>query len=110
VVEQACREQLARYGAMTYYQNYFASMGFAAEAETIAQAWQRGDRDGAVQAVTPPMIEAVTIYGPAEACRQRLQAYREAGLQHPIIAPFPMGEPIRDTFVRTIEGCAPPAS
>lgn len=109
-VEQACREQLARYGAMTYYQKYFASMGFAAEAATMAQAWQRGDGDAAVRAVTLPMIEAVTIYGSAEACRQRLQAYRDAGLQHPIIAPFPIGEPIRDTFVRTIAGCALPPS
>jgi alkanesulfonate monooxygenase SsuD/methylene tetrahydromethanopterin reductase-like flavin-dependent oxidoreductase (luciferase family) len=105
VVEAACRAQLARYGSMTYYQKYFERIGFADEATRIAEAWQRGDREAAVAAVTLSMIQATTIYGSAETCRQRLQAYREAGLQHPIIAPFPIGEPIQETFVRTIEGC-----
>jgi alkanesulfonate monooxygenase SsuD/methylene tetrahydromethanopterin reductase-like flavin-dependent oxidoreductase (luciferase family) len=105
VVEAACRAQLARYGSMTYYQKYFERIGFADEATAIAEAWQRGDREAAIGAVTLPMIQATTIYGSAEVCRQRLQAYREAGLQHPIIAPFPIGEPIQETFVRTIEGC-----
>jgi len=105
-VEQATRQQLARYNSMVYYQRYFASIGFAAEAETMAQAWQRGDREAAVRAVTQPMMRAVTIYGTAAECRQRLQAYRDAGLHLPIIAPFPIGEPIQETFARTIEGCA----
>ena len=105
VVEAACREQLARYGSMTYYQKYFERIGFVDEATAIADAWGRGDGEAAAAAVTTPMIQATTIYGSADACRQRLQAYREAGLQHPIIAPFPIGEPIQETFVRTIEGC-----
>jgi alkanesulfonate monooxygenase SsuD/methylene tetrahydromethanopterin reductase-like flavin-dependent oxidoreductase (luciferase family) len=106
VVEQACREQLARYGSMTYYQNYFRSIGFVDEADVMTQAWKRGDRAAAVDAVTLPMIRATTIYGSPEACRERLQAYRDAGLQQPIIAPFPIGEPIQETFRRTIAGCA----
>jgi alkanesulfonate monooxygenase SsuD/methylene tetrahydromethanopterin reductase-like flavin-dependent oxidoreductase (luciferase family) len=105
-VEQASREQIARYCSMVYYQRYFASVGFATEAAAIAQAWQRGDRAAAVQAVTRPMLQALTIYGTAHECRQRLQAYRSAGLQLPIIAPFPIGEPIQETFARTIAGCA----
>jgi alkanesulfonate monooxygenase SsuD/methylene tetrahydromethanopterin reductase-like flavin-dependent oxidoreductase (luciferase family) len=60
----------------------------------------------AVDAVTLPMIRATTIYGSPEACRERLQAYRAAGLQQPIIALFPIGELIQETFRRTIEGCA----
>jgi probable F420-dependent oxidoreductase len=105
VVEQATRQQLARYTSRVYYERFFASIGFPGEAAAIAQAWQRGDREAAVNAVTEPLIKAVTIYGTADECRQRLQAYREAGLQLPIIAPFPIGEPIRETFARTIEGC-----
>ena len=106
IVEQATRQQLARYASRVYYERFFASIGFPAEATAIAQAWQRGDSEAAVNAVTDPMIKAVTIYGSADDCRQRLQAYRDAGLQLPIIAPFPIGEPIKKTFARTIEGCA----
>ncbi|MGE3537746.1 MAG: LLM class flavin-dependent oxidoreductase [Candidatus Tectimicrobiota bacterium] len=105
-VEQASRTQIARYGSMVYYRQYFASIGFAAETAAIERAWQQQDPAAAAQAVTPEMIRTLTIYGSAEACRQRLQAYREAGLQLPIIAPFPIGEPIEETFARTIEGCA----
>lgn len=105
-VEQASRAQIARYGSMVYYRQYFAGIGLAAEAATLEQAWQRGDRAAAVRAVTPEMIRTLTIYGSAAECRQRLQAYHAAGLQLPIIAPFPIGEPIAETFARTIEGCA----
>jgi len=71
----------------------------------MEQAWERGNRAAAMQAVPQAMIQALTIYGSAEVCRQRLQAYREAGLQLPIIAPFPIGAPVQETFARTIEGC-----
>jgi probable F420-dependent oxidoreductase len=106
VVEQASREQIARYASMVYYQRYFATIGFAAEADAIARAWQQGDATAATRAVTPQMIRAVTVYGTAPECRQRLQSYRDAGLQLPIIAPFPVGEAVQDTFARTIAGCA----
>jgi alkanesulfonate monooxygenase SsuD/methylene tetrahydromethanopterin reductase-like flavin-dependent oxidoreductase (luciferase family) len=72
----------------------------------LEQAWQHGDATAAANAVTRPMMQALTIYGSAAECRQRLQAYRDAGLQLPIIAPFPIGEPVQETFARTIEGCA----
>jgi hypothetical protein len=51
------------------------------------------------------MIQALTIHGPAAQCRERLALYRTAGLELPIIAPFPIGEPIAQTFARTIAGC-----
>jgi alkanesulfonate monooxygenase SsuD/methylene tetrahydromethanopterin reductase-like flavin-dependent oxidoreductase (luciferase family) len=105
IVERASREQIARYGTMVYYRRYFASIGFAAEADALERAWQRGDRVAATAAVSQSMLRALTIYGPAAECRRRLQAYREAGLQLPIIAPFPVGEPIQETFARTVEGC-----
>lgn len=105
-VEQASRTQIARYGSMVYYRQYFASIGFAAEAADLERAWQQQDQEAAARAVTAEMIRTLTIYGSADACRQRLQAYRDAGLQLPIIAPFPIGEPIEETFTRTIEGCA----
>jgi probable F420-dependent oxidoreductase len=106
-VERASREQIARYGSMVYYRNYFSEIGFAAEAEALEAAWAKGDAAGAVDVVDRRMIQALTIYGSAAECRERLEAYRAAGLDLPIIAPFPIGEPIVETFERTIAGCAP---
>jgi alkanesulfonate monooxygenase SsuD/methylene tetrahydromethanopterin reductase-like flavin-dependent oxidoreductase (luciferase family) len=106
-VEAASREQIARYGAMVYYRNYFAEIGFAAEAEALAMAWEKGDAAAAADVVHRQMIQTLTIYGSPDECRARLDAYRAAGLDLPVIAPFPIGEPIMETFERTIAGCAP---
>ena len=46
----------------------------------------------------------------ADECRERLRDYRTVGLDLPIIAPFPIGEPVAETFERTIRGCAAAAS
>lgn len=106
-VERACREQIARYGSMVYYRNYFTEIGFADEALALEAAWNAGDAQTAAAVVDRRMIQALTIYGSAAECRQRLAAYSEVGLDLPIIAPFPIGEPIVETFERTIAGCAP---
>lgn len=106
-VERACRAQIARYGSMLYYRNYFTEIGFADEALALEKAWSAGDAKAAADVVDRRMIQALTIYGTAEECRQRLAAYSEAGLDLPIIAPFPIDEPISETFERTIAGCAP---
>lgn len=108
-VEQACRVQIARYGSMVYYRNYFTELGFAAQAEALEAAWAKGDAEGAAGVVDRDMIETLTIYGDAAACRDRLDAYSAVGLDLPIIAPFPIGEPVEETFERTIAGCAPAA-
>ena len=105
-VEAASREQIARYGSLVYYRNYFAEIGFEREALALAKAWNRGDAKAAAQVVDQRMIRALTIYGSAAQCRERLARYRQAGLDLPIIAPFPIGEPIVQTFARTIAGCA----
>ena len=104
-VEQASRVQIARYGSMEYYRNYFAEIGFADEASALEAAWARGDAEAAGAIVDRRMIRALTVYGTAAECRDRLAEYREAGLDLPIVAPFPIGEPIAETFERTIAGC-----
>ena len=109
-VEQACRVQIARYGSMVYYRNYFTELGFAAEAAALKAAWANGDANGAADVVDRAMIQALTIYGTADECRERLRDYRTVGLDLPIIAPFPIGEPVAETFERTIRGCAAAAS
>lgn len=108
-VERACREQIAQYGSMMYYRNYFSEIGFATEAAALEAAWAAGDAAGAADVVDRQMIQALTIYGSPGECRERLAAYRDAGLDLPIVAPFPIGEPVVETFERTIAGCAPVA-
>ena len=102
------RRWLARYGgAMPFYNTLFRGMGFAYEAKLIADAWARGDTDGAARAVSDPMVNEITIVGTVEACRARIAQYRAAGVDLPILWPLPVEpDPIK-TMRATIEALAP---
>jgi len=70
-----------------------------------AAAWAKGDAEAGAALVDRRMIRALTLYGTATECRDRLAEYRAARLDLPIAAPFPIGEPVAETFERTIAGC-----
>lgn len=94
-------------GFFPRYNRLIASHGFAEEARAIAEAWQRDDRAGAAAAVSDALVAAITVCGTPADCRTRLQAYRDAGLDLPIVSPFARGPDAARTFEATIRACAP---
>ena len=101
------RPGLALYaGFFPRYNQLVAAHGFGHEADAIATAWKSGDRQGAVAAVSDEMIDATSIAGPPAYCRERLQAYRESGVDLPIISPFARGPGAKATFEAAIRACA----
>jgi alkanesulfonate monooxygenase SsuD/methylene tetrahydromethanopterin reductase-like flavin-dependent oxidoreductase (luciferase family) len=44
------------------------------------------------EAFTDELLDAVALIGPPERCREKLQAFRGAGLRLPIIVPNPVGK------------------
>ena len=104
----ALRPGLAFYaGFFPRYNRMMAEHGFAAEAEAIAAAWARGDRETAEQAVTDAMIDATSIVGTPEQCRVRIEAYRQSGIDVPILSPFARGPGAKSRFEAAIRACAP---
>jgi len=102
------RPGLALYaGFFPRYNRLIAGHGFAEEAATVAEAWAMGDRAGAERAVTDAMIDATSIVGTPEQCRGQLEAYRESGIDLPIISPFARGPNAKATFETAIRACAP---
>lgn len=102
------RPGLALYaGFFPRYNQLIASHGFGGEAEAIATAWASGDQRAAIAAVSDAMIDATSIAGPPAYCRERLQAYRESGVDLPIISPFARGAGAKATFEAAIRACAP---
>ena len=102
------RPGLALYaGFFPRYNRLVAGHGFQDEAAAIAEAWGRGDRAAALAAVSDEMVEATGIVGTPEECRQRLQSYRDSGIDVPIIRPFARGPDARARFMAAIEACAP---
>lgn len=104
----ALRPGIAFYcGFFPRYNRMMAEHGFVAEAAAIAEAWARGDRDAAERAVSDAMIDATTVSGTPEQCRARIEAYRQSGIDLPIISPFARGEGAKARFEAAIRACAP---
>jgi len=74
-------------GFFPRYYRLLAESGFAEAVAAIKTAWDRGDREGAVRLVPDALIDAVALAGPPERCRERLAAYRQAGVGVPIVTP-----------------------
>jgi alkanesulfonate monooxygenase SsuD/methylene tetrahydromethanopterin reductase-like flavin-dependent oxidoreductase (luciferase family) len=104
----ALRPGLAFYaGFFPRYNRLIAVHGFAAEAEAIAGAWARGDRDAAERAVSDALIDATSIAGTPKHCRERVEAYRRSGIDLPILSPFARGPGAKAKFEAAIRACAP---
>ena len=94
-------------GFFPRYNRLLAESGFAEAARSIKAAWDRGDREGAAREVPDALIEAVGIAGTADQCRERVAAYRSAGLPLPIISPrTPGGAGDLPSVVAALRACA----
>lgn len=86
----AAEEQFRRvcgfYFSMPAYNGFLSWCGFRGEASKFADASQSGDRNQGAQAASQEMIHKLAIIGDAEHCRSTIKAYRDAGLNTPIIA------------------------
>jgi 5,10-methylenetetrahydromethanopterin reductase len=104
----ALRPGMAFYcGFFPRYNRMMVEHGFAAEAQAIAEAWARGDREAAEHAVSDEMIDATSVSGTPDQCHARIEAYRKSGIDVPIISPFTRGPDAKTLFEAAIRSCAP---
>ena len=102
------RPGLAFYaGFFPRYNQLIAEHGFAEEAAAVAAAWAKGDRAGAERLVSDAMIDATSVVGTPVQCRERLEAYRQSGIDLPILSPFARGAGAKAAFETVIRACAP---
>ncbi len=87
-------------GMGTYFAGVVTQMGFGSEAQAIQQAWKL-DKAKAADLVSDGLLDAVTITGNRRQCQARLQAYRDAGADLPVLT-FPYGSTL-DMICETIE-------
>ncbi len=55
----------------------------------MMDAWQAGDRKGAGPLIPDDVVDDLVIHGDFDYCRDRVDAYRRAGLDTPVIAILP---------------------
>jgi len=94
------RSLLAFYaGAIDYYSYVFSEIGFEEEVDAITDAWSAGDRDRAADAVTDELLDEVAITGTPAEGREKLRAYRDLGVDVPVIYPPPAPRNVIETTV-----------
>ena len=91
LAREAARSGMALYMGLPYYNRLLHNSGFVAEARAGAAAWEKGDQAGLAAAASDRLIDAVTIYGPAARCRERLAALSETGVDMIAIMPGAVG-------------------
>jgi probable F420-dependent oxidoreductase len=94
-------------GFFPRYNRLLAETGFSDAVRAIKEAYDRGGRAAAAKVVPDELIDAVALAGTAEACRERLAAYRRAGLALPIVSPRVSGADAKKTAMAAIRACAP---
>lgn len=92
------------YFATSVYNRFVAWCGFEDEAREIAAGWKERDRARVGAAVGDTMIDRIAVIGSAGECRERLEAFREAGVTTPMINPIAGSE---DAALSMLEALAP---
>jgi alkanesulfonate monooxygenase SsuD/methylene tetrahydromethanopterin reductase-like flavin-dependent oxidoreductase (luciferase family) len=90
----AMRPMLALYvGGMgsreqNFYNRLVSSYGFEKEARTVQDLYLEGRRAEAMEALPEELIDSVSITGTREQARERIRAYRDAGVDTLIVSPM----------------------
>jgi alkanesulfonate monooxygenase SsuD/methylene tetrahydromethanopterin reductase-like flavin-dependent oxidoreductase (luciferase family) len=83
---KAAKRGLAGYARLPFYQRMIKNVGFGNVVEKIKSGANPPD------ALSDELLDAVALLGPAERCREKLEAFRAVGLRLPIIVPNPVGK------------------
>jgi probable F420-dependent oxidoreductase len=76
------------YFAAPVYNAYLAWCGFENEARDISRAFAKKDRAGTAAALSDDAVDQIAILGNAEACREQVAAFVEAGVTTAVISPL----------------------
>lgn len=91
-------------GMGVFYHQYMHRIGFGAEADRIRQAYQARERDRAAQLVSDDMVDAMTIVGNPQQCRDQIQRFFDAGVQEVRLV---FNEPNKDAYLKSLKAVAP---
>lgn len=72
-----------------YYYAFHEWLGRGEALGPMKDAWDAGDRQGAVGLVPPKVIEDIFVFGSPDACRDKIKEYVKQGITTPIINIIP---------------------
>lgn len=74
------------------YSDFLALNGYAKEAETIRAEYKKTGVPQQPELVPDSMVSELAICGEPESCREQLQKFKDAGVNHPILQFNPVGD------------------
>jgi probable F420-dependent oxidoreductase len=100
------RRDLFTYASAPAYQASFERAGYAEEMSAFRAARDARDREGQLMAISERMVDEIDTFGDADLVRSTIDAYREAGVEVPVVMPLPWGADRRQSLFDTIEAAA----
>ena len=83
------RRLIAAYLTVPVYAAFQAWLGRAEVLKPMQDAWEAGDRRGALAAIPDELVDELVVHGDPQACRERVAEYRAQGLDTPVVAITP---------------------
>jgi probable F420-dependent oxidoreductase len=113
VGDRAAAVREARYDLFSYavvdaYARSFTQAGFGAAVQAIRAAHRAGDRAGALAAVTDEMVDTIDVVGDQALVAATIGAYRQAGVDVPVIFPLTWGAAGDDALESTLRAATAP--
>lgn len=81
------RRTLTSYAALPNYRNYWREAGYEEEMDGAEKALAEKDMAGVAAALSDRWLADTTLFGPADAVRDGIDAWFDAGIKTPIIVP-----------------------
>lgn len=91
-------------GMGVFYHQYMQRIGFGSEADRVRDAYLARQRDRAAQLVTDEMVDAMTLIGTPQQCRDQMQTFFAAGVQEIRLV---FNEPNKDAYLQALKAMAP---
>lgn len=82
---------MAAYLTVPVYRAFHEWLGRAEIMAPMQQAWEVGDRAGALAAIPDELVDTLVVHGSPQRCRERIAAYVESGVTTPVLALLPVG-------------------
>ena len=89
--DEPARRDLFSYAVVDAYASNFTRAGYGDAVGAIRAAHASRDRAGALAAVSDEMIDGIDVVGDAALVRTTVDAYRDNGVDVPIVFPLPWG-------------------
>ena len=100
---KSAKKDLFNYAMADGYAKMFREAGFDDEVTEIRAKQAEKDRDGALEAISERMIQAIDFIGSKSEVTEFIRSYIDAGVEHPILMPMPWGDDRMGVTTETME-------